>query len=698
MKKLSLILVVSFLGFTSFGQTITTSVSPKYDALVNSAEPNGNFGTINDLIARYDPSTDEIQRYYLQFDFSSIPNNAIITSAELIMQSSSIIGSTNLDLSIERVDSTWHEDSITWINQPGTYFSDQIIIGNSITSRSGTQSFDVTSHAQYFLNYERLNNGWSISLRDESSSPERSITYFSKEYSDGAREPKLEIEYILPLSLSTAVQHCSLGQSDGQLHVDLSGGSSILSSSIKIHKVVRDNNQLGKASLINVTSSSNVIYDGDLRTIDASNLEPGIYRLRVDDALYSLNSDRKYRFYKYFLVAREGETTSGILLPSVNYQEGVRIATDKPTASNPSGLSDINQSSYTNLYVTDLENNYEYASLIQYFMDFDDQLEFTKADLTIKAANAFYRGTNSTNATNYSLVTSPWDEHIVTWNTRPTVDPILVIDIPTTEVIGYDTLDLFDSLSILPFVEYWQDNPSKNYGFEIALESYNQTQYASRNYKGSSSNKNFIEFEFRLNPSISSTYNETTNTGEISVNAPKGNPLPYTYLLSYNSLPEMNDIWQVVKDSIDQDSVTFFRGDVNSESFTFTDLDPERYFVGVYDNDGVKIAEYETILSSDLEIFTGENLTIENGDLSVTSGAPFAAGVLDGLVEKNDAGAFEFEIKEMGDFTIGFINAESNPAGLISDFDFAFDFVAAIAGFEVYSEGNVVFTGSWGWR
>ena len=98
--------------------------------------------------------------------------------------------------------------------------------------------------------------------------------------------------------------------------------------------------------------------------------------------------------------------------------------------------------------------------MIKYNLFFDDGLEFSKADLKIDAYTKFYRGSSSSNETNFTLLTSPWEVETVTWNTRPSSDPSVQVTVPATTTIGWEQTHKSDLVSLLPFVEYWQSNPN----------------------------------------------------------------------------------------------------------------------------------------------------------------------------------------------------------------------------------------------
>jgi hypothetical protein len=272
---------------------------------------------------------------------------------------------------------------------------------------------------------------------------------------------------------------------------------------------------------------------------------------------------------------------------------------------------------------------------------------------------SFYRGHNSSNAMQYNIATSPWEEHLVTYYTKPSIDTTLEITRPTTPTIGYHPNALcWDTLELKPFFDYWQANPDMNYGFEIALQNYSETDPASRGYKQPYKNQHYIKFEFSVKPPAHVTFDELSGLGKIEVTAPEGAQLPYKYILSYEPLPSLAEIWTVIKDSIPDpailDSLTFFRGDVNSTSFTYEDLDPERYYVNIYANDGEKIAEYEALVSADVSLLEFEDVELDKRVLQLANGSSYGVATLDGELPKDKSGGIEFEITTLEDVSIGF--------------------------------------------
>ncbi|MCG8577706.1 MAG: hypothetical protein MI810_22685, partial [Flavobacteriales bacterium] len=187
-----------------------------------------------------------------------------------------------------------------------------------------------------------------------------------------------------------------------------------------------------------------------------------------------------------------------------------------------------------------------------------------------------------------------------------------------------------------------------------------------------------LKLSFTVKEQVVTSFNDTTNLGEITVNAPAGN-LPYKYLISLDGpLPSLDTIWTAIKDSIPVDSSTFYHGDFQTQNFTFSNLPPERYYIGVYDNSGTKIQDVETIIGPEVSLVDVNQLEITNQRLQVQNSFQNGSAVINGIIYKYADGGFEFEVDELGDFVIGFNNLNDARASLTSDFEF---------GFEVHSNG-----------
>lgn len=90
MIKISLLLITIVFSLFTFGQT-TITIQPNSadgkDAFVWNYSPNNNYGTTAEyaIYAWTYNSTPTIRRCFINFDFSVIPSNAVITNAKLTL-------------------------------------------------------------------------------------------------------------------------------------------------------------------------------------------------------------------------------------------------------------------------------------------------------------------------------------------------------------------------------------------------------------------------------------------------------------------------------------------------------------------------------------------------------------------------------------------------------------------------------------
>jgi hypothetical protein len=135
------------------------------------------------------------QRIFIQFDWSSLPQNAVIDSAVLTMYHTSLYNTPDHsganEFWIRRVTGHWAEDSITWNNQPGVDTTNQVYIPQSTSS---TQDYHMNVTQLVKDIFKSGNNyGFRMSLNDES--PQRNVSLASSDHPDSTKHPKLVIYY-----------------------------------------------------------------------------------------------------------------------------------------------------------------------------------------------------------------------------------------------------------------------------------------------------------------------------------------------------------------------------------------------------------------------------------------------------------------------------------------------------------------------
>lgn len=675
-----------------------TSDSTMQDAFVgNGGIENTNFGSQDRLNVFYDKSSTipKVFRSFISYDLSSIPANAIIVDAKLKLVTHTVNNTISHPIFVQRVSQSWSGSTVTWNNQPNVYTYDQLSFTHAQTSGTGTHQLNVTAHVQKMVKDPSTNQGWRIRLQSETGASTFGLMYHSSEATSSSNRPVLTVEYVLPIGLTPTVSHCSPGNSDGTLSVTVSGGSTTSLGNIYFYKTVRDTTQLGNATLVNAKTTNNIQYNATTKTITGENLAPGIYLLRVLDTKYSVASNPRLAFNLHILVGREGEITKGILMPHETYQENMTISRDKPSNSSPTDR--INTNYYTGSAVTlrasAAPNVYDFAALIKYDMDFDYQLDITKAELRMKAfGSGFARYANSSNAVNYSIVTSPWTEEDVTWNIRPTIDSTQKIQLATTTYIGYDPVHNWDTISLIPFVEYWSENPTENHGFEIALQNYNASQFAAREYLSAAGNANFMYFEFSVKPKTVVTFNDTINFGKILINAPLG-PLPYKYLINTEPIGSLAASWAII-DSLDYiDSVDFFTSDVSARQYSFDNLPSGKYYVSVFNNVGTKIMDDSAMVTTTLGVYDRTNIQLSSNNTASRSPGASTDGkgrLFAELLKEEQYGGVHLKLTTLGDFLIGFNKTSQSTASSATDFEFGLK-VASTGAYQII-ENNALLT------
>lgn len=175
------------------------------DALIDSKSnaKNTNFGTIQDFASwSWTISGDSTKvRSLIQFDFSSIPVNATLNSAQLSLWCNTTSAVTQLhsglnESYIQRIINPWKEDSVTWNNQPATTTVNQVLLPTSISASQNYLSIDVTNLILDMKNNPGAGYGMMLKLATELNF--RSMIFASSDHPDPTKRPKLEICYTLP--------------------------------------------------------------------------------------------------------------------------------------------------------------------------------------------------------------------------------------------------------------------------------------------------------------------------------------------------------------------------------------------------------------------------------------------------------------------------------------------------------------------
>lgn len=239
-----------------------------------------NFGNGNELpVTSWTFSgTPGTIRSLVQFDYSQIPANAQIQSAELSLyamdtqagqgQHSTLSGSNSAW--IERITSPWDELSVTWNTQPTTTTVNRIEIDASVSQTQNYTGIDVTNLVEDMFTFPSSSFGFMLKLQTEEYY--RRLNFCSSDHPNELLRPELEVCFSVPLNT------INIEQSRPELHVFpnpakdvLFINTSFLTDSQSIKYVIFDTN--GKH-----------LQTGDIEgsSIDTSELNSGIYLLQIE--------------------------------------------------------------------------------------------------------------------------------------------------------------------------------------------------------------------------------------------------------------------------------------------------------------------------------------------------------------------------------------------------------------------------------
>lgn len=183
--------------------TLRPDASTGKDVFLSSQDPATNFGNHPELSATGWTCSGNpcASRGLIQFDLTSIPINATILSAELSLYANptpvngngiAMQGSANASL-LQRVTSTWDENTITWSTQPTTTAVNQVSLPQSSSSFQNYPDIDVKNLIQDMIDSPSASFGFMLKLQSESYY--NSMIFASSDYADSSVHPQLVITY-----------------------------------------------------------------------------------------------------------------------------------------------------------------------------------------------------------------------------------------------------------------------------------------------------------------------------------------------------------------------------------------------------------------------------------------------------------------------------------------------------------------------
>ncbi len=190
--------------YTQFTESLRPGATEGMDAFIYDYEPDRNLGTHPDLTAIASTNSGQalVVRALLKFDFTVLPQNAIIDSIQLSLYSydSPSNGSHFSDdgsnsCVLQRLTSSWEEDQVTWNNQPASSEIDQVILAESENEIQDYLNIDVTDLFKDMILDSDNNFGCVLKLETEET--KRVMLFGSSDNTNSSVHPKLDIYYSL---------------------------------------------------------------------------------------------------------------------------------------------------------------------------------------------------------------------------------------------------------------------------------------------------------------------------------------------------------------------------------------------------------------------------------------------------------------------------------------------------------------------
>lgn len=471
--KRTLLLSILLSTFFCYSQSVSSVV---LSATENSFTDSGNPSAIN-----YTALTSSVYvnaslnyfRLFVKFDLSSIPSDAVIVSAVMRFTPSgteNIVASNSTELYLEACNTLWSQTTLSHssgISPNGVLGT--IGLSNLVSTK---REFNVLSHVQAMVDRRVPNYGWRMRRNPEGSTT-LTTRYVSKNHTNSAFRPQLEVYYYTPAYVSAAtVVHASSGASNGSISPTILLGSSATRSYQWYNSTGAISGAAGTA--LNLTS------------------QPfGWYGLK------SWGTTAGDTLFQAFLIGTKCEMVDIAFNPGPNYIDDATLY----NYTSGSGLSivDNGQTNYgsNSSNITEQWLNgttwYNRSSLIKFKLWVDPALEVIEAKMTMYglAHNPLERPNDS----KLTQLAALWKETGVSYNIRPAVGSTFVTIGNMSAGTGNSIVELKD------FFNSWKTNNIANYGLDLSLQNYlsppvSGTTQTRQSYQSSdNTNKPSISFK-----------------------------------------------------------------------------------------------------------------------------------------------------------------------------------------------------------
>lgn len=525
---ISLSMVVVGIG-QSIGQN-TVTLYPTADVSVYNLPPSntGDFRT-NTTLSVGRTSGGVVSQSLFNFDLTSIPSNAIITNASLVLTlptGSVESAAQNNSFKVERFTNmpTWTEITSPMINGAYTF---PRILNSTITSSDAVLTsvynntnlfavpirryFNLTDHVQKMVSKQWANKGWVLKAINEVSGSTTGGIYYSRNCipapSTGcATSPQLEIKYVLPFSIQSAtVTHATGSNANGSISATIINGPT----------------HIGSQNVYTWYNSTGAVIPGSTSSPTITGLLPGWYGLKVQRNVLSGIASVDKPFYMAFLVGAQCASTSIAFNPGPNYIDDAPISTANAEAANGVAVN-MNAALSRVVQFSGGTTTTATESGLRFRLWVDNQLSINKADLVL-SGSAHVSSATAPNTAQLMKLTGDWNENFACWNN---LHSISLSALPAPLTLAATTNPGNQILDLVPFWIDWKQNNLLNYG--LLLRSFPGITMPASSF---STNMNFNSSDFTTDltkrPQINFTVTAGSNAGCLPTNIGE---VPYSVL------------------------------------------------------------------------------------------------------------------------------------------------------------------------
>lgn len=666
MKHSFILIILSvFYSLVGYSQIVTApTLYATEDGHTYSGSTGTNYGTLGTMNVSV-VTGPQYYRGFLKFNLTSIPSNAVITSALLKLTPS---GTENVtaasQLRLDLCNTSWTETGITHSSNISSNPLIAPVAGlTNSTFTSAKRQFDIKDWVQAMVEGRLPNNGFRLKKTDETTV--LNTTYFTRENATASNRPQLVIQYYLRpyVSAATIVHTSGLSTTDGSISPTITNGS----------------NTVMNYRWYN--SSGNQI----ATTQNLTGVGKGWYGLKF------YGSTAGDTTYQAFIVGTECEDVSINFDATENYTDDTRLFNlIQGSGTTASDYSSVNEgTSFAHTAERNSSTNwYSTKSLMRFRIWIDPACQVNTANLTLIGYN--HNTSGATNASEMALNTSNWWETGVAWFNTPTstaTGKINLASIPT----GASNL----TVNIASFFNTWKTNNPANYGFVFQLQSYTgdllrRMQFLSSN--NTLANRPQIAFSIRVNTCDLSRKGTTTVTSvpandyyadiSTTITPPSWAVSPYHYMISEQPVPTYSNIYHTLqygdpslpfKDTILIDSTTFFNVGETALTKSFEAIEPGQYFISVFDKLGTRIYDKQVSVNP-INYEINSNIGFANDEFTTTA-AGGKALIYSFINEQSEGASITFTVSNnSGETWFGLLNTSS---GLNSKTDLVHGFTVS---------------------